>query len=173
MLIFAIALIASDPQCHDTSARCRFLTIDADWAKYAAIEIAPSAAPANGRASMSSIKDKLNAKRAERDRLVAAYELFALDGDDEWSVAAHCRIAETLLEYARALRGAKDPPALADNPEGLDLFRSELENQAFPVAAHGVDELQKTAQLAEAKHISSPYAKRCNAQLATLTKNRR
>jgi hypothetical protein len=183
MLILALALVSSDPlaqpfatlahsdaelaQCKtESTPRCGFLVVDANWPAYAAIEIASDKPASSGRASMAYVKDKLVAKQNGLDHLVTAYRAIA-QGDDEWAVAASCRVAETLLEYARALRAAKDPPALAGNPEGLDLFRSELENRAFPVEAQAIEQLQKTVQLAEEKHIDSPYVHRCKAQLAT------
>jgi hypothetical protein len=78
-------------------------------------------------------------------------------GSGEWGIAGLSRAADSLLDYVNTLRNAPDPPMLRDNPEALDLFRTELENIAFPVEEQGITALEQALAKAFELGIYSPY----------------
>jgi hypothetical protein len=78
-------------------------------------------------------------------------------GNGEWGIAGLSRAADSLLDYVNTLRNAPDPPMLVDNPEALDLFRTELENIAFPVEEQGIQALEQALTKAFELGIYSPY----------------
>jgi TolA-binding protein len=135
---------------------CAFHVLEPEWLEYKAIKIEQKAG-ATGKKAMQLAGQALDLKAKKRDEVGKKYAELKEYGSAEWAIAGYLRAAEALFDYADTLRNAPDPPALKDNPEGLDLFRGELENRAFPVEEQGIQALEAALQAAFDKGVYSPY----------------
>lgn len=135
---------------------CAFHVLEAEWLDYKAIKIEQKAG-VSGRKGMKMVGEALDLKKKRRDEIAKKYYDIKEYGSGEWAVAGLLRASDALLEYVNTLRDAPDPPALANNPEALDIFRSELENVAFPVEEQGIQALEAALETAFKLGIYSTY----------------
>ena len=135
---------------------CAFQVLEPEYQAYKAIQIEAKAG-ASGRKAMQLVKQALDDKLKQRDQIAKKYFDVLAYGSGEWGIAGLSRAADALLDYVNTLRNAPDPPMLRDNPEALDLFRTELENIAFPVEEQGITALESALQKAFELGIYSQY----------------
>ncbi len=135
---------------------CAFQTLEREFNAYKSIQIEAKAG-ASGKKAMQLVKAALDDKLKQRDIIAKKYFDVLAYGNGEWGIAGLSRAADALLDYVTTLRNAPDPPALRDNPEALDLFRTELENIAFPVEEQGILALESALGKAFDLGIYSPY----------------
>lgn len=135
---------------------CAFHTLEKEFLDYKGIQIEAKAG-ASGKKAMQLVKAALDEKLKERDVIAKKYFDVLAYGNGEWGIAGLSRAADALLDYVNTLRNAPDPPAMKDNPEALDLFRTELENVAFPVEEQGILALDSALNKAFELGIYSPY----------------
>jgi TolA-binding protein len=135
---------------------CAFQTLESEWLDYKSIKIEQKG-NVSGRKGMKAVAEALDTKKKRRDEIAKKYYDLKDYGSGEWAVAGLLRAADALLDYVTTLRDAPDPPMLANNPEALDLFRSELENIAFPVEEQGIQALEAALDTAFKLGIYSPY----------------
>jgi cellulose synthase operon protein C len=135
---------------------CAFHLLEPEWSEYRAIKIEQKAG-VSGKKALALVGAALDLKKKKRDEIAKKYFDLKDYGSGEWAVAGLLRAADALLDYTNTLRDAPDPPALASNPEALDIFRSELENVAFPVEEQGILALEAALETAFKLGIYSPY----------------
>jgi hypothetical protein len=135
---------------------CAFQVLEPEYQAYKAIQIEAKAG-ASGKKAMQLVKQALDDKLKQRDTIAKKYFDVLAYGSGEWGIAGLSRAADSLLDYVNTLRNAPDPPMLRDNPEALDLFRTELENIAFPVEEQGITALEQALAKAFELGIYSPY----------------
>lgn len=135
---------------------CAFQVLEPEYQAYKSIQIEAKAG-ASGKKAMQLVKQALDDKLKQRDTIAKKYFDVLAYGSGEWGIAGLSRAADSLLDYVNTLRNAPDPPMLRDNPEALDLFRTELENIAFPVEEQGITALEQALAKAFELGIYSPY----------------
>ncbi len=135
---------------------CGFHLLEAEWLDYKNIRIEERAG-GGGKKGMKLVAEALDLKKKKRDDIAKKYFDLKNYGSGEWAVAGLLRAADALLDYVATLREAPDPGILRNNPEALDLFRSELENIAFPVEEQGIGALEAALETAFKLGIYSPY----------------
>ncbi len=135
---------------------CAFQVLESEFQAYKAIQIEAKAG-ASGKKAMQLVKQALDDKLKQRDVIAKKYLDVLAYGNGEWGIAGLSRAADSLLDYVNTLRNAPDPPMLRDNFEALDLFRTELENIAFPVEEQGITALEQALVKAFELGIYSPY----------------
>jgi TolA-binding protein len=135
---------------------CAFQVLEPEFQAYKSIQI-EARAGASGKKAMQLVKQALDDKLKQRDTIAKKYLDVLAYGSGEWGIAGLSRAADALLDYVTTLRNAPDPPMLRDNPEALDLFRTELENIAFPVEEQGIGALESALAKAFELGIYSQY----------------
>lgn len=145
---------------------CAFQVLEPEYQAYKAIQIEAKAG-ASGKKAMQLVKQALDDKLKQRDLIAKKYFDVLAYGSGEWGIAGLSRAADALLDYVNTLRNAPDPPMLRDNPEALDLFRTELENIAFPVEEQGITALESALQKAFELGIYSQYTIEIEDKLKT------
>jgi TolA-binding protein len=145
---------------------CAFQVLEPEYQAYKAIQIEAKAG-ASGKKAMQLVKQALDDKLKQRDLIAKKYFDVLAYGSGEWGIAGLSRAADALLDYVGTLRNAPDPPMLRDNPEALDLFRTELENIAFPVEEQGITALESALQKAFELGIYSQYTIEIEDKLKT------
>ena len=148
--------VKKTPEGQLAGGYCAFQTLESEYQTYKAIQI-EARAGASGKKAMQLVKDALDQKLKQRDVVAKKYLDVLAYGNGEWGIAGLSRASDCLLDYVNTLRNAPDPPALRDNPEALDLFRTELENIAFPVEEQGISALEQALQKAFDLGIYSSY----------------
>jgi TolA-binding protein len=145
---------------------CAFQILEPEFQAYKAIQI-EARAGASGKKAMQLVKQALDDKLKQRDTIAKKYLDVLNYGNGEWGIAGLSRAADALLDYVNTLRNAPDPPMLRDNPEALDLFRTELENIAFPVEEQGIGALESALAKAFELGIYSQYTIEIEDKLKT------
>jgi len=135
---------------------CAFQILEPEFQAYKTIQIEAKAG-ASGKKAMQLVKQALDDKLKQRDLIAKKYLDVLNYGNGEWGIAGLSRAADSLLDYVTTLRKAPDPPMLKDNFEALDLFRTELENIAFPVEEAGITALEQALTKAFELGIYSQY----------------
>ncbi len=135
---------------------CAFQILEPEYQAYKSIQIEAKAG-SSGRKAMQLVKQALDDKLKQRDAIAKKYLEVLNYGNGEWGIAGLSRASDALLDYVKTLRNAPDPPMLKDNFEALDLFRTELENIAFPVEEQGITALEQALAKAFELGIYSQY----------------
>jgi hypothetical protein len=154
-------LIPTDEQRQGCSTNastsfCEFLAVELDWPAYAAIR-----PPEDKSNSQLVAFDK---KKKQRDELAKRYFDLAEKLQDEWGVAASCRAAETLLDYANFILEVEPPPKKPEeNP-----FIDRLWTMSVPVQEQALQQLDRMAELATARGVDNAYVRRCNRERAAV-----
>ncbi len=133
---------------------CAFQVLEPEFQAYKAIKVE---ARGSATKAMLAVKQALDDKKKGRDSIARKYVDVLTYGNGEWGIAGLSRAADAVLDYVSTLRDAPDPPMLANNPEALDLFRTELENIAFPVEEEGISALESALAKAFELGIYSSY----------------
>jgi hypothetical protein len=122
----------------------------------------------------------LQKKVKQSQDLIAGYTECASMGQDKWSIAAHCRMADVYLSFRDALRNAEIPEelrpeyweALPDDDQRKPLledayynYTSQLEEQALPLEEKAIGEYQEAVNLAEEAGITTAWSRKAYDQL--------
>jgi hypothetical protein len=122
----------------------------------------------------------LKKKIEQSQSLIAGYTECAGMGQDEWTVAAHCRMADVYLSFRDSLRNAEIPDelrpefweALPDDDPRKPLYEnayydytSQLEEQALPLEEKAILEYQESVNAAEGAGISTAWSRKAYDQL--------
>lgn len=143
--------------------RCRFLLTDQGWKAYRDIR---SLGPTGEARRVTAA---LTQKREVRDELAKQFLEIAANSDGEWSVAASCRAAEVLLEYARFFSELEPPPAT--QPEGpMEPFTLHLWQANTAVVEQALGQIDKATSRARAEGIDSAYVRRCSLEATLMRK---
>jgi hypothetical protein len=107
--------------------------------------------------AMAEVKDALDRKKKGMEEMSKKYVDVLDYGSGEWGVAGLYKAAMVLLDYVETLRTAPDPPALADNFDALDIYRTELDTIAFPVEDEAIQALETALKKAFELGIYSEF----------------
>ena len=159
------AIIATDDEvtrcAKSADPRCRFLLVDMLWAKYADMKVPEILT------DMKAVSAAINKKATARDRLAKQYLTLAAAVQDEWGLAASCRAAEVLLEYARFFAEA-DPPPPAKPTGPLEPFILHSWQVTYPVIEQAIAQIEKTELRAKVAGMDSAYVRRCRSEVPLL-----
>lgn len=139
---------------------CGFQLLDPEYQTYKQVQITTKEQGKSVKAmkkAMEEVKGALDAKKRGMEEMGKKYVDVLDYGNGEWGVAGLYRAAVVLLDYVDTLRNAPDPPALADNFEALDIYRTELDTIAFPVEDQAIQALELALQKAFDLGIYSEY----------------
>jgi len=129
--------VKKDPVIMRANAHCSFMALEPRFAEFMALKL---------ELPMSKLKKNLEAKAVKLDQLKNDYTAVLSIGDGAWGVAALYRVAVIHHDFAKALKESPDPPGL--NPDQLEIYRSELEGQTFPVDEKAIQALEAALQKA-------------------------
>jgi TolA-binding protein len=135
---------------------CAFQLMETEYQNYKSIAI-EARSGASGKKAMQLVKEALDQKLKQRDVVAKKYLDVLSYGNAEWGIAGMSRAADCLLDYVNTLMNAPDPPMLRDNPEALDLFKTELSNIAFPVEDQAIGALEVALNKAFELGTYSPF----------------
>ncbi|MGQ0505315.1 MAG: tetratricopeptide repeat protein [Myxococcaceae bacterium] len=120
-----------EDQVLNAYAAARFAALDPLWAQYTGIKFV----------KVSTIKKDLAAKVKRIQDVEKAYTDVLAVGAGEYGIAALTRIGLAYSDFAQNLLDSPDPRGL--NDEQLSMYRSELENRAFPLEEKAIEALEK------------------------------
>ncbi len=126
-----------NPVAQRSGAHCYFMAIEPKFDEYMNIKL---------ELPMKKLTANLQAKAVKLDQLKNEYTAVLTFGDGAWGVAALYKVAQVHYEFAKALKDSPDPPGL--DPDQLEIYRTELEGQTFPVDEKAIQALE--AALAKA-----------------------
>ncbi len=121
-------------------AHMRFLSTEPMWKSYQDIKFA----------KVATIRKDFAAKQKKIQEVEKTYVDVLGIGDGEFGIAALTRIGLAYGDFARNIIDSPDPKGLDE--EQLDMYRSELENMAFPLEEKAIEALEKA--LAKAYELS-------------------
>ena len=122
----------------------------------------------------------LQKKVKQSQDLIAGYTHVADLGKPNWSVAAHCRMADVYISFRDALRNAEIPAEFmpeywealpAEDPrkplleEAYYEYTSGLEEQAGPLEEKGILEYTEAVAIAENEGVDSAWSRKAYNQL--------
>ncbi|HWV39967.1 MAG TPA: tetratricopeptide repeat protein, partial [Vulgatibacter sp.] len=129
----------------DAYAYSMFMLLEPKWKAYTAIKFD------NVRTLKKALADKMKATPAlEQD-----YTAVLATGSGDWGIAALTRIGMMYQDFARNFVESPDPPGL--DFEQLDMYRSELENRAFPLEEKAIEAFEKGLDKAYELGIYNEY----------------
>lgn len=112
-------------------ANSRFLLFEPQWSAYLGITFK----------NLKTLKNDLKAKTAKIQEIEKGYtEILAL-GDGEYGIAALTRIGLAYGDFSQNFLDSPDPKGLDEDQ--LSMYRSELENRAFPLEEKALEALDK------------------------------
>ncbi len=111
----------------DAYAYAQFALMETKWKAYTAIKFD----------NVRKLRDSLAAKMKATPLLEADYTAVVEIGSGDWGIAALTRIGMMYQDFARNFVESPDPPGL--DFDQLDLYRSELENRAFPLEEKAIE----------------------------------
>ncbi len=122
----------ADAGVRDAMAAVRFAVLEHEWKRFEAIDFTDL----NLRRLRAAMADKVRRLESlERDYLA----VIALTSE-RWTLAALTRLGLVYRDFAQKLLDSPDPPELS--ADELDLYRAELENQAFPLEEKAIQALE-------------------------------
>jgi cellulose synthase operon protein C len=121
-------------------AHMRFLATEPMWKSYQDIKFT----------KVATIRKDFAAKQKKIQEVEKTYVNVLAVGDGEFGIAALTRIGLAYGDFARNIIDSPDPRGLDE--EQLDMYRSELENMAFPLEEKAIEALEKA--LAKAYELS-------------------
>jgi len=124
----------------------RFNALEGSWKQYQDIKFT----------KVSTIKKDFAAKQKKISELEKQYTEVLAVGSGEWGIAALSRIGLAYADFALNIKKSPDPKGLDE--EQLDMYRSELENLAFPLEDKAVEALEKALAKAYELNIYNAYA---------------
>lgn len=119
------------PVIQEGAARCAFEGLDAEFEAFDAIKL---------KLPMKVMKKSLEAKLTQAPVLAQKYTTLINYGNGEWGVAGLVRGAFCFKSLVDALFEAPDPPKLS--MDQLDIYRAELENEAFKYEDQAINGLE-------------------------------
>jgi len=124
----------------------RFNQLEGSWRQYQDIKFT----------KVATIKKDFAAKQKKISELEKQYTEVLAVGSGEWGIAALSRIGLAYADFALNIKKSPDPKGLDE--EQLDMYRSELENLAFPLEDKAVEALEKALAKAYELNIYNAYA---------------
>lgn len=122
----------ADAGVRDAMAAVRFAVLEHEWKRFEAIDFTDL----NLRRLRAAMADKVRRLESlERDYLA----VIALTSE-RWTLPALTRLGLVYRDFAQKLLDSPDPPELG--ADELDLYRAELENQAFPLEEKAIQALE-------------------------------
>jgi len=129
----------------DAYAYSQFMMMEAKWKAYTAIKFN----------NVRNLKKDLAEKMKATPILEADYTAVLAIGSGDWGIAALTRIGMMYQDFARNFVESPDPPGL--DFEQLDMYRSELENRAFPLEEKAIEAYEKALDKAYELGIYNEY----------------
>ncbi len=120
-----------DDRVLNAYANARFAALEPLWAGYTGIKFV----------KVATIKNDLGAKLKKISEVEKAYTEVLAIGAGEYGIAALTRIGLAYSDFAQNLVDSPDPRGLDE--EQLSMYRSELENRAFPLEEKAIEALEK------------------------------
>lgn len=120
-----------NPRLLDAYANARFLALEPMWKQYEEIRFS----------KVATLKAELAAKLKKIQEVEKAYTEVLAIGAGEWGIAALTRIGLAYGDFAQNFLDSPNPKNLDE--EQLDMYRSELENRAFPLEEKAIEALEK------------------------------
>ncbi len=117
-------------------ANMRFLDSETQWKQYTDIKFT----------KVSTLRKDFAAKQKKIQEIEKMYTDLLAIGDGEFGIAALTRIGLAYADFAKNIIDSPDPKGLDD--EQLDMYRSELENMAFPLEEKAIEALEKATDKA-------------------------
>jgi tetratricopeptide (TPR) repeat protein len=114
------------------AAHCHFWLLEPKFEEFMTIKL---------ELPMKKFKENLEKKAVKLAQLKDEYTTVLGYGDGGWGVAALHRVGVIHYEFAKALKESPDPPGL--NIDQLDIYRTELEGQTFPVDEKAIEALER------------------------------
>ena len=124
----------------------RFNDLEGTWRQFTDIKFT----------KVSTIKKDYDAKLKKISEIEKAYTGVLSVGAGEWGIAALSRIGLAYADFATNIKKSPDPKGL--DADQLDMYRSELENLAFPLEDKAVEALEKALAKAYELNIYNQYA---------------
>jgi len=115
----------------DAYAYAQFTMMESKWKAYTAIKFN----------NVRNLKKDLAEKMKATPALEADYTAVLGIGSGDWGIAALTRIGMMYQDFARNFVESPDPVGL--DFEQLDMYRSELENRAFPLEEKAIEAYEK------------------------------
>jgi tetratricopeptide (TPR) repeat protein len=129
----------------DAFAHTHFLLLEPKWAAYQKVRLA------NVRTLKKDLQDKLKLTPA----MIESYTDVLKIGSADWGIAALTRIGMINQDFARNFVESPDPPGLDE--EQLEMYRSELENRAFPLEEKAIEAYEKALEKSYELNIYNEY----------------
>ncbi len=126
-------------------AHMRFLDSEAQWKSYTDIKFT----------KVSTLKKDFGAKQKRIQDIEKMYTEILAIGDGEYGIAALTRIGLAYADFAQNIVSSPDPRGLDE--EQLDMYRSELENMAFPLEEKAIEALEKATDKAYELNIYNDW----------------
>ncbi len=120
-----------DDRVLNAFANARFASLEPMWAGYTDIKFV----------KVATIKKDLAAKLKKIQEVEKSYTDVLAIGAGEYGIAALTRIGLAYADFAQNLIDSPDPRGLDE--EQLSMYRSELENRAFPLEEKAIEALEK------------------------------
>jgi tetratricopeptide (TPR) repeat protein len=134
-LIAAYGKLSADDKKSDRAmmafAHARFLNLEPMWKQYLDIRFN----------KVATIKKDLAVKLKKIQEVEKAYTEVLAIGSGEYGIAALTRIGLAYADFAQNFLDSPDPKGLDE--EQLEMYRSELENRAFPLEEKAIEALEK------------------------------
>ncbi|WP_373048450.1 tol-pal system YbgF family protein [Vulgatibacter sp.] len=115
----------------DAYAHSLFVMLEPKWKAYVNVKFD----------NVRTLKKQLQAKVKTTPEMEKAYADVLAVGSGDWGIAALTRIGMMYQDFARNFLDSPDPVGLDD--EQLMMYRSELENRAFPLEEKAIEAYEK------------------------------
>ncbi len=124
------------PVVRDAIAHAEYLALDPEFEAFKAIKL--------DTVKQREVKKRLDAKTTRLAKLEKAYTAVLMRGSGDWGICALTRIGLAYQDLARNLLDAPIPPGLDADQE--ELYRTLLEEKAFPLEDKAIEALEKALQ---------------------------
>lgn len=118
----------------DAFAHSHFLLLEPKWTEYRNVKLD----------KVRTLAKDLQTKLKLHQPLIDNYTEVLQIGSGDWGIAALTRIGQINQDFARNFVESPDPPGL--DFEQLELYRSELENRAFPLEEKAIEAYETALQ---------------------------
>jgi tetratricopeptide (TPR) repeat protein len=126
-------------------ANMRFLESETQWKQYTDIKFT----------KVATLKKDFASKGKKIQDIEKMYTDILAIGDGEFGIAALTRIGLAYADFAQNIVSSPDPRGLDE--EQLDMYRSELENMAFPLEEKAIEALEKATDKAYELNIYNEW----------------
>lgn len=118
----------------DAYAHSLFVMLEPKWKSYVNVKFD----------NVRTLKNALQSKLKMTPEVEKAYTDVLMVGSGDWGIAALTRIGMMYQDFSRNFLDSPDPVGLDD--EQLMMYRSELENRAFPLEEKAIEAYEKALQ---------------------------